>query len=157
MPKKSCKTKEEQRSFNMSRVKSANTTIENRLRKALWHEGIRYRKNFKNLPGKPDIAITKYQIAIFCDGEFWHGRDWSIKKNTLKGNRDYWIAKIERNISRDNKTAWQLRSMGWTVLRFWGCEIEKHLPECIADVKDAILQIKIDSADITEAHDYVYE
>jgi len=72
------------RSYNMSRIKSKNTSIEILLRKSLWHEGIRYRKNYKKLPGKPDIAITKYKIAIFCDGEFWHGKNWNLKKRNYK-------------------------------------------------------------------------
>ena len=79
----------EQRRKCMSRIKSKNTSIEILLRKALWREGIRYRKNLKSLPGKPDIAITKYKIAVFCDGELWHGKDWEEKKNTIKSNRDF--------------------------------------------------------------------
>jgi DNA mismatch endonuclease (patch repair protein) len=69
------RTKPEQIHYNMSRVKNKDTSIEITLRKALWHSGIRYRKNYTKLPGKPDIAITKYRIAVFCDGEFWHGKD----------------------------------------------------------------------------------
>jgi DNA mismatch endonuclease (patch repair protein) len=144
MPKKHLRTQEEQRSYNMSRVKSSNTSIEAELRKALWHAGIRYRKNYSRLPGKPDIAITKYRIAIFCDGEFWHGKDWEIKKPKLQNNRDYWVEKIERNMSRDEKVELQLLSMGWVVLRFWGEYIKKNLPACVAEVTEAILQVQID-------------
>jgi DNA mismatch endonuclease (patch repair protein) len=75
------KDQKSQRSRNMGCIKSQNTSIEKMLRKALWHEGIRYRKNFKTLPGKPDIVITKYKIVIFCDGEFWHGKDWNNKES----------------------------------------------------------------------------
>ena len=70
----------EQRSKVMHRIKNKDTRIEINLRKALWHKGIRYRKNYKKLPGSPDIAITKYRIAIFCDSEFFHGYDWDSKK-----------------------------------------------------------------------------
>ena len=132
----------EQRHYIMSQVKSKNTSIEVLLRKALWHEGIRYRKNFKTLPGSPDIAITKYRIAIFCDGEFWHGKNWEAKKKTIKTNREFWITKIERNIMRDNKTEKQLENMGWVVLRFWGNEINNKLEDCVKEIKETINEIK---------------
>jgi DNA mismatch endonuclease (patch repair protein) len=126
----------------MSNIKSNNTSIEKMLRKALWHEGIRYRKNLKTLPGKPDIAITKYKIAIFCDGEFWHGKNWKTKQETIKSNRDYWIKKIERNITRDNANDKILENMGWVVLHFWGNEINKKLDDCIKEVKEIIYKVK---------------
>ena len=84
----------EQRSRAMSHIRGKDTSIEVLLRKALWHKGIRYRKNYKKLPGTPDIAITKYKIAIFCDSEFFHGYNWEIKKQKLGHNREYWIKKI---------------------------------------------------------------
>lgn len=132
----------EQRHKNMSHIRSNNTSIEILLRKALWHEGIRYRKNFKTLPGSPDIAITKYKIAIFCDGEFWHGKNWVNKKDTIKTNRDFWIPKIERNIKRDNENERTLENMGWVVLRFWGEEINKKLVDCVNEIKETIYKIK---------------
>ena len=136
-------TDDTKRRFVMSRIKSKNTSIEVTLRKALWRAGIRYRKNYQKLPGSPDIAITKYQIAIFCDGEFWHGKDWSKKKFSIKSNRDYWVNKIERNRSRDRKNEWELNCMGWIVLRFWGMEIKKDLAGCLKEVKCAILSREI--------------
>jgi len=132
----------EQRHTIMSHIRSSNTSIEVLLRKALWHEGIRYRKNFKALPGTPDIAITKFKIAIFCDGEFWHGKNWDKKKDTIKTNSDFWKAKIERNIMRDNKNEKKLVNMGWVVLRFWGDEINKGLEDCVNQVKETIYEIK---------------
>lgn len=83
----------EQRHKNMKNIKNRNTKIELVLRKALWHKGICYRTNYKNLPGKPDIVLTKYKIAVFCDGEFFHGYDWINQKEKLKNsnNSDYWI------------------------------------------------------------------
>jgi DNA mismatch endonuclease (patch repair protein) len=143
--KKSPRTKEEQRHYTMSRIRSSNTAIEVSFRKALWHEGIRYRKNYVRLPGKPDIAITKYQIAIFCDGEFWHGKDWELQKPKIKGNRDYWVAKIERNMDRDHETDRQLHGRGWTVLRFWGEDIKRNLAACVEAVKDAISQAQVEA------------
>jgi DNA mismatch endonuclease (patch repair protein) len=132
----------EQRHKTMSRIRSNNTSIEVILRKALWHEGIRYRKNLKTLPGSPDIAITKYKIAIFCDGEFWHGKDWENKKKAFKTNRDYWVSKIDCNIKRDNKIEKKLENSGWVVLRYWGNEIGKNLVHCVSEIKETIFEIK---------------
>lgn len=140
MARKSPRTKDEQRHYNMSRIRSKDTKPEVLLRKALWHEGIRYRKNVKNLPGKPDIAITKYKIAIFCDGEFWHGKDWEGKRQRIKNNRGYWLSKIEKNISRDNENDKQLHYLGWLAMRFWSKDITKNVASCVGDVKRAILQ-----------------
>lgn len=140
---KSPPTNDPKRSRIMSRIKNKNTSIEVSLRKALWHSGIRYRKNYSKLPGAPDIAITKYQIAVFCDGEFWHGKDWESKKLRIQSNRDYWLPKIARTMSRDNEVSKQLYGMGWTVIRFWGSDIHNDLPGCVEFVRDAILQSKI--------------
>lgn len=114
---------------NMSSIHSKDTSIEIALRKALWHRGIRYRKNFKGLPGTPDIAITKYRIAIFCDSEFFHGKDWEKLQLRLSNgsNSTYWIKKITRNRERDDEVNKALRFREWTVLRFWGKDISKHL------------------------------
>jgi len=137
-------TDDVKRRRTMSRIKNKDTSIEVSLRKALWHSGVRYRKNYSKLPGAPDIAITKHQIAIFCDGEFWHGKDWQDKRDRIKSNRDYWISKIERNINRDIETDRKLYSMGWTVLHFWGAEIRSGLPACIDEIKYAIIQSEMD-------------
>lgn len=82
-------------SKNMSKIHSSNTSIEIRLRKALWKKGYRYRINYKSLPGSPDIVLIKYKIAIFCDSEFFHGKDWETLQNRLKKgkNPEYWIKK----------------------------------------------------------------
>lgn len=128
----------EQRRKNMQHIRSKDTSIEIKLRNALWGEGIRYRKNNKALPGKPDIAITKYKIAVFCDSSFWHGRDFESKK-PVDTNHDYWDAKIRRNMERDLEVNQQLITLGWTVLRFWDVDINKRLDECIQAVKEAIL------------------
>ena len=134
----------------MKYIRSKDTKIEVMFRKALWHEGIRYRKNYKALPGCPDIAITKHKIAVFCDGEFWHGKDWAKKEPRIKSNREYWIPKIERNIQRDNEIDQQLKSMGWVVVRFWGLDIKKNLPACVDCIKDMIFQVKIEAYNYSE-------
>lgn len=130
----------EQRRKNMQAIKSRDTTIEIMLRKALWHRGIRYRKNYKKLPGKPDIVITKHKIAIFCDSDYWHGYDWEKRNQRIKSNREYWIPKIERNMQRDIEVTAQLQNAGWTVLRFWEWQIRKHLDECVDSVLNTVNQ-----------------
>ena len=135
----------EQRKKNMRSIKGKDTSIEMILRKALWKKGYHYRKNYKNLPGTPDIALTKYKIAIFCDGEFFHGKDWEVKKPKLMNskNSDYWISKIERNMERDHENEQKLLFMGWTVIRFWGKEILKNTDDCIKVIEEAIFDSKI--------------
>ena len=112
----------EQRHKNRAAIRSKDTSIEVKLRKALWHHGYRYRKNYTALPGSPDIAITKHRIAIFCDSEFFHGKDWDKLKLRLENgsNSTYWIKKIVRNMQRDIENEQALRFQEWTVLRFWG-------------------------------------
>lgn len=129
----------EQRRKNMQHIRSKDTSLELRLRKALWHEGIRYRKNFSAIPGKPDIAITRWKIAVFCDSSFWHGRNFEAKK-PVGTNHEYWDAKIRKNMERDKKVNTTLYAMGWKVLRFWDVEINKHLNECILAVKQAVME-----------------
>jgi DNA mismatch endonuclease Vsr len=132
----------EQRRKNMKAIRSKDTSIEIILRKALWQQGIRYRKNYSKLHGKPDIAITKYKIAVFCDSEFWHGYDWSNSKQKIKSNHEYWIPKIEGNMARDQKNNQILESEGWLVIRLWGKEIRKAVPECIDKIMQAVEQRK---------------
>lgn len=128
----------EQRRRNMQAIRSKDTTIELRLRKALWERGVRYRKNYKKLIGKPDIAITKYKIAVFCDSDYWHGYDWENRNQRIKSNRDYWVPKIERNMERDREVTAALQNEGWLVLRFWEWRIRKHLDECVETILQAI-------------------
>lgn len=131
----------EQRRKNMQAIRSTDTSIEIALRTALWHRGIRYRKNYKQLPGKPDIAITKYRIVVFCDSDYWHGYDWENRHQRIKSIRDYWIPKIERNMARDKEITAQLQAMGWIVLRFWEWQIKKRLNECVDVVIKTIAEI----------------
>lgn len=134
----------EQRSRTMSHIKGKDTSIEIVLRKALWHKGYRYRKNYKQLPGTPDIAITKYRIAIFCDGEFFHGYNWESKKRSLGDNKEYWIKKIERNIERDREADLKLLALGWIPLHFWGQDIQKHTLECLEAIEELIFDLKLE-------------
>lgn len=128
----------EQRRRNMQAIRSKDTTIELLLRKALWERGVRYRKNYKKLIGKPDIAITKYRIAVFCDSDYWYGYDWENRNQRIKSNRDYWVPKIERNMKRDQEVTERLQHEGWIVLRFWEWQIRKKLSECVENILQAI-------------------
>ncbi|MCG8329532.1 MAG: very short patch repair endonuclease [Chitinophagales bacterium] len=132
----------EQRSKLMRKIKSSDTKPEIKLRKALWNMGYRYRKDVKSLPGKPDIAIKKYKIAIFIDGEFWHGYNWKEKKQRIQRNRAYWIPKIERNMQRDQHNTQQLQLMGYTVFRFWEQRLKKEFETCLRAVVGAIEEKK---------------
>lgn len=131
-----------QRKKNMQHIKAKDTRIEVMLRKALWAKGYRYRKNLNTLPGKPDIALTKYQIAIFCDSEFFHGKDWEELKLRLErsNNSEFWIKKISGNRERDKNVDCKLKFLGWTVLRFWGNDIRKDLNGCLKTIEENIFE-----------------
>ena len=135
----------EQRKKKMQHIKAKDTKIEIILRKALWKKGYRYRKNYNKLLGKPDIVLPKYNIVIFCDGEFFHGKDWELLKNKLKksNNGEFWIKKISRNRERDDEINKRLSFEGWTVLRFWGEDIKKHTDECVKIIEETIFDQNI--------------
>ncbi|MDY2585900.1 very short patch repair endonuclease [Winogradskyella aquimaris] len=122
------------RSKIMSKIRGKNTKPELQFRKALWKEGVRYRVDNKTLPGRPDISIKKYKLAIFIDGEYWHGYNWDARKSKLKTNREFWIPKIERNMQRDREVNQQLSELDFTVFRFWVHEIKENLKTCVNDV-----------------------
>ena len=130
----------EQRHKNMQAVRSKGTKIEVLFGKMLWNAGLRYRKNDKEVFGKPDFTLRAAKIAIFCDGEFWHGKDWEIHKTDHKSHQDFWIPKIERNIRRDDEVNNYLKNEGWIVLRFWETDIKKHPDKCINEVLRAMKQ-----------------
>ena len=125
----------EQIARNMRSNKSKDTKPELLLRRELLSRGMRYRKNCKELPGKPDIAFIKAKIAVFVDGKMWHGYDWEHQKNDFKSNRDFWIPKIESNIERDKKVTQELTVHGWQVIRFWDFEIKKDVVACANKVE----------------------
>jgi len=126
----------------MKKLGTASTNIEITLRKALWKKGYRYRVCYDKLPGKPDIVLTKYKIAIFCDGEFFHGKDWEQRKDKIANgnNGAYWIEKIGRNINRDEETNKKLAYMGWTVIRFWGRDILRDVDGCVKVIEEKIFE-----------------
>ena len=120
------------RSKIMSKIRGKNTKPELAFRKALYAAGYRYRIDYKKLIGKPDIALPKYKTVIFIDGEYWHGKNWEERKPKVKTNREFWIAKIERNIQRDKEVNFELEKLGYTIFRFWETDVKKNLESCLA-------------------------
>lgn len=132
------KFSKEIRSKIMQAIRSKDTKEEILLAKALWHRGHRYRKNSKSVFGRPDLTFKKHKIAIFVDGEFFHGYNWDEKKDKIKSNREYWIPKIERNIKRDTEVNQHLLANGWSVIRFWSSYIKNNLTDCVMIIEDLI-------------------
>ncbi|ESE31355.1 DNA mismatch endonuclease Vsr [Eubacterium brachy ATCC 33089] len=117
------------RSQNMARVKSKNTKPEVFLRKLLWHKGFRYRLNYKELPGSPDLYIPKYKVAIFVNGCFWHMHENCRYSSIPKNNHDFWKNKLEGNVERDKQNYIKLENMGIKVIVVWGCEIKQMMKD----------------------------
>ena len=128
----------EQRKKNMQAIRSTGSKIETTLAKALFAKGYRYRKNDRTVFGKPDLTIKKLKLAVFVDSEFWHGKDWEVRKFDHKSNQEFWLQKIERNIRRDKEVNEKLIAEGWRVLRFWGKEVTNNLDECIIKIQKCI-------------------
>lgn len=132
----------EQRHRNMQANKSKGTSIEILFGKCLWNAGVRYHKNDKKIFGIPDFSISGQKIAIFCDGDFWHGKDWEIRKNDHKLNCEFWHKKIERNIQRDNEVNDHLIKNGWKVFRFWESELRTQPDKCLNEILGYMNNIK---------------
>jgi len=127
----------EQRSSLMKKIKGTETKVEVEFRKRLWALGYRYRKNYKKLPGTPDIVFTRHKVVVFIDGTFWHGYNWEEKKRKIKSNANYWIPKIEKNMERDRFNNIKLQEAGWVVLRFWDTQVKRDMDGCINQVIEA--------------------
>jgi DNA mismatch endonuclease (patch repair protein) len=121
----------------MSQIRSSGGKAETLLGKHMWALGLRYRKQYP-IKGKPDFAFVSAKVAVFCDGDFWHGRDFDerVKAGRFKTNQDYWLKKIPRNVERDTETNNVLRGLGWKVIRFWESDILAN-PEKIASKVEA--------------------
>ena len=122
----------------MQAINAKGSKIETALAKALYAKGLRYRKNNSNVFGKPDLTFKKIKLAVFVDGEFWHGKDWENRKHDHKSNQDFWHKKIESNMARDRIVDARLQEEGWTVLRFWGTDIKKDLEGCVRKVVEVV-------------------
>ena len=132
----------EQRSYNMSRIRSKNTKPEVLLRKALWNNGIRYSLHSKKLPGSPDIVITKHRIAVFVHGCFWHRHQGCKYTTTPETRKEFWEAKFSENIARDKRNYKALIEMKWKVLIVWECEVKNEFEKTINKVIDFIRETK---------------
>ena len=125
----------EQRHRAMSRNKSKDTRPEVRFRKALYHAGLRYRKNYRKLPGVPDVVLTRQKIAIFVDGDFWHAHGHEDHPGEqIMTHREYWTKHLARNVERDKEIKDTLTKMVWLVLRFWESDIRKDIERCVQEV-----------------------
>lgn len=124
----------------MRAIKAAGSKIEKSFGRALWNRGLRYRKNYARLVGKPDFVFLSEKVVIFCDSEFWHGFNWEKRKHDFRSNQEFWLPKIERNIERDKEVNLALRRDGWLVIRYWGNEINKDLERCALEVEAAVMK-----------------
>jgi DNA mismatch endonuclease, patch repair protein len=124
--------------------RKTDTRCEMALRKTLWAAGCRYRKNVPGLPGRPDVVFPGAKVAVFVDGDFWHGRDWEARQGKLSrgNNPGYWVAKIQRNIERDQQNTRHLQELGWTVLRFWESEVHSDPGAVVQRVRDTLRERK---------------
>lgn len=144
----------EVRSKIMSKIHGKDTKPEVLLRKGLWHRGYRYRKNFRKLPGSPDIVMTKYRLCIFVDSEFFHGKGFyggleskkyeSLEEQLKHSNHpDYWLPKIKRNMERDQEVDAELTESGWHIIHFWSRDVMKHTDDCIRTVEETLATITL--------------
>lgn len=124
----------EKRSWNMSRIRGKDTAIEVLVRSALFRRGYRFRKNVKDLPGKPDIVLPKYRTVIFVNGCFWHRHEGCRLAATPGTRTEFWKEKFEKNVANDIKHREQLETAGWKVIVLWECEIEKNIDEVIKKI-----------------------
>ena len=133
----------------MAAVKSTDTRPEIALRKELWRRGLRYRKNQKKLPGKPDIVFSSARLAVFCDGDFWHGHNWAVRgygslEEELKRYSKEWSDKILRNIQRDERVNQELQALGWKVLRIWESDIKADIKRCADRVESGYVSLELE-------------
>ena len=129
------KEPQERTSFRMSRIGQKDTNIERVVRSRLQRDGLRFRKNVQTLPGTPDVVFPRQRLAVFIDGDFWHGYDFVRWRNRVS---QYWVDKITRNIQRDQRNASQLEELGWRVVRVWGHEVDHDLDGVIRRIKDIL-------------------
>ena len=125
----------EKRSWNMSRIKGKDTKIEVEVRKYLFSKGYRFRKNDKRYPGKPDIVLPKYHVAIFVHGCFWHRHEGCKDATTPKTRTEFWLEKFDKNVKNDQIKQEKLRELGWKVIVIWECELKRSFQETMDKVE----------------------
>ncbi len=132
----------EQRHYTMSRIRGKDTKPEILVRKYLFSEGFRFRKNDKRYPGHPDIVLPKYKTVIFVNGCFWHGHENCKYYTVPKSNTEFWIAKVKRNQERDKTDVSTLQAMGWNVITIWECQLDKaNREETLEELVKNLLQL----------------
>ena len=142
-------TRPDWRKTAISKVKGKNSAIEMAVRRALWARGLRYRIHYQKATGHPDIAFPRQKLAIFIDGEFWHGFNWDERRNDHKQNPEFWIKKIEANIKRDQQNNRQLEAEGWTVRRFWGKETRLDPDSCVDEIVAVLSELRLKSNSVS--------
>ena len=132
--------------YTMQRVRSKDTASELTLRRALWHRGLRFTLHQATLPGHPDIVFSRAKLAVFVDGDFWHGNQWRLRglerlEDQFRDseNSEYWIRKISRNVIRDRESTTALEESGWRVIRVWESDIKRDLSGCVDRVEREVL------------------
>lgn len=132
--------------YTMQRVRSKDTSAEIALRRALWRSGLRFRLYRRTLPGHPDIVFPRSKVAVFVDGDFWHGNQWRLRglqhledQFRDSANSEYWIRKISRNMVRDMESTTALEGSGWRVVRIWESDIKRDLSDCVERVRREVL------------------
>jgi DNA mismatch endonuclease (patch repair protein) len=130
----------EVRSRIMRAVKGRDTSIEKKVRSALWIRGLRFRKNDKRIVGKPDIVFPRSKLVVFLDSCFWHGCPLHLRRP--KSNQDYWQKKVARNMLRDTQVTFACTELGWTVLRIWEHELKENFDSCIKLIEDRVRSAK---------------
>ncbi len=141
----------EARSYNMSRIHGKDTKPEELVRKFLFSQGFRYRKNDARLPGKPDIVLPKYKTVIFINGCFWHKHEGCKYFVWPKNNAEFWREKLLSNVERDKRDYQQLDELGWRVIVVWECELKKVSREQV--LKSLVSEIKISNRESHRMHD----
>lgn len=136
----------ERRSWNMSRIKGRDTTIEVMVRKYLFAQGFRFRKNDKRYPGKPDVVLPKYKTVIFVNGCFWHQHKGCKNATVPKSRTEFWLEKLGKNVENDEKHTCELEAMGWHVISLWECELkgsfETRMSAVVNELKEQELLMK---------------
>lgn len=130
----------ERRSWNMSKIKNKDTSIEISVRRWLFANGFRFRKNYKKLPGHPDVVLAKYKTVIFVHGCFWHRHNGCKEATIPKTRTDFWMEKFNKNVENDRKSIEELDNLGWNVVVLWQCQLEKDFSNTMNSVRKALLQ-----------------
>jgi len=135
----------------MSSVRSEDTRPELLVRRRLWHRGYRYRKHYRKVEGNPDLAFPSVKLAVFIDGDFWHGNAWRVRgydslEDLFPSKTEWWVKKIRENMHRDDYVTETLKEDGWTVLRYWSSTIDQDVERVVDEIARTVDQLKANRA-----------